>query len=83
MKNIVALKGKPVRPLTKEERAVYDVLLECKKDSGGGYSALGLTRRIKNNRKLAKADKKIAAAAESLWVGMYISKYENDTYGIE
>jgi hypothetical protein len=69
MKNRIALSGKPVRPLTKEERAVYDVLLERKKEGGGPMSAVGLSRWIKKNPDLMKADKAIAKAADSLWHG--------------
>ena len=80
MKTFVALEGRPLPPLSKEERAVYEVLVENK---GRAMSALGLTRWIKKNPDATKADKKIAAAAQKLWLGMLIVKYEDGTYGFE
>jgi hypothetical protein len=78
MKNIVALQGVPQRDWSKDERAVYDTL----KESGGTLSAVGLSRWIKKNSDIVKADAKIFAAAESLWNAGYIFKDVDDNYSI-
>lgn len=80
MKPFVALEGRPLPPLSKEERAVYEVLSENK---GRPMSVVGLTRWIKKNPDATKADKKIAAAAQKLSHGMLICEYKDGTYGVE
>jgi hypothetical protein len=78
MKNIVALEGIPQRPWSSVEKAVYETL----KESGGSLSAVGLSRWIKKNPDILKADKKIVAAAECLWAGGHICKDVDDNYSI-
>ena len=77
IKTVVALEGRPLPPLSQEERSVYAVLSENK---GRALSPLGLTRWIKKKPDAAKADKKIAAAAQKLWQGTLISQDEDGNY---
>lgn len=75
----LAMEGKPLPPLTADERAVYDLLHEQR---GWHASALGLTRWIRQEPDAVSADKRIVAAAERLWAGMLISKdVDNNYYG--
>jgi hypothetical protein len=73
----VALEGRPLPPLSPDERAICDLLREQK---GWHASPLGLTRWIRKNKGAMKADKAIAEAAERLWAGMLISKDVDGNY---
>ena len=73
----IALEGKPLPPLTADERAIYDLLREQR---GWHASAIGLTRWIRKRPDAARADRKIAAAAERLSAGMLIHKDVDDNY---
>ena len=68
---VVALEGRPLPPLTADERAICDLLTEQK---GWHASAVGLTRWIRQNKDARKADAAIVEAAERLWAGMLIGK---------
>lgn len=76
MKNIVALEGKSLPPWSEEEKAIHAILSQ----GHGPLSALGLTRWIKQTPDIAKADKKIAAAAKKLAAGMLIFEDEDGNY---
>ena len=76
MKNVVALEGRSLPPLSADERAVYDLLAQ----GNGPLSALGLTRWIRKTPDAKKADPKITAAAKKLWHGMLISA--DDDFGV-
>lgn len=73
----IALEGKPLRPMTEDERAICNLLAEQKEWHA---SALGLTRWIRQDKDAEKPDKKIVAAAERLWAGMLIGKDEDGNY---
>lgn len=77
MKNIVALEGKPVH-CSDMEKAVLEVL----KQASCPLSAVGLSRWVKKNPDLMKADKEVLAAVEKLWKGMLVTKYEDNTYSL-
>ena len=74
---VVAVGGKPLPPLTADERAICDLL---KEQVGWHASALGLTRWIRQNKDARKADPAIVEAAERLWVGMLIGKDVDGNY---
>ena len=76
----VALEGKPLPPLSDDERAILDLLSDQR---GWHASAVGLTRWIRQNKDALKADKAITEAAERLWVGMLISKDVDGNYCVE
>ena len=80
MKGVVALEGKPLPDWSDEERAVYAVLFE---EPGRVLSPLGLSRWIKKDPDLKRADKKIAAAAHKLWCGMLIFADDDGNYWYE
>ena len=71
MKNFIALEGKHLPEWSADEKAVYEVL---KQQAGRSLSVLGLSRWIRNNPDLMKADKKIAAAAKKLASAMVIAE---------
>lgn len=74
---VVALEGRPLPPLSADERAICDLLKEQK---GWHASAVGLTRWIRQDKDARKADRAIAEAAERLWVGGYIAKDIDGNY---
>lgn len=74
---VVALEGKPLPPLSADERAIYDLL---KEQAGWHASAVGLTRWIRGDRDARKADPAIVKAAERLWAGMLIAKDVDGNY---
>lgn len=74
---VVALEGKPLPPLTADERAIYELLSQ---ERNWHASAVGLTRWIRKDKDARKADKGIAAAAEKLWAGMLIGKDVDGNY---
>lgn len=76
----VALEGKPLTPLTDDERAVLNLLSDQR---GWHASAVGLTRWIRQDKDARKADKVITAAAERLWAGMLIAKDTDGNYYVE
>lgn len=80
MRPAVALEGKPLPPLTADERAICDLLSEQR---GWHASAVGLTRWIRQDRDATRADKGIEAAAERLWAGMLIGKDVDGNYFYE
>jgi hypothetical protein len=75
---VVVMEGRPLPPLTEDERSVLDVLEQER--GNGPLSALGLTRWIRKNPGASRPDKGIVAAAERLWAGMLISKDIEDNY---
>jgi hypothetical protein len=77
MKNIVALEGKQIRYSVMEK-----AILEALRQAGGPLSAVGLSRWVKKNPDLMKADKDVLAAVEKLWAGMLVTKYEDNTYSL-
>lgn len=78
VKTVVALEGRPIPPLSADERAIYELLKEQREWHA---SAVGLTRWIRKNKDAMKADKDIAAAAERLWAGgLPIGKDEDGNY---
>ena len=77
MKNIVALEGKQIR-YSAMEKAILEVLGQA----GGPLSAVGLSRWVKKNPDLMKADKDVLAAVEKLSAGMLVTKYEDNTYSL-
>lgn len=77
MKNIVAIEGKQIR-YTALESAILEVLGQATCP----LSALGLSRWVKKNPDLMKADKNVLAAVEKLWAGMLVTKYEDNTYSL-
>jgi hypothetical protein len=77
MKNFIALEGKHLPEWSADEKAVYEVL---KQQAGRSLSVLGLSRWIRNNPDLMKADKKIAAAAKNLASGMVIAEDVDGNY---
>ena len=77
VKPIVAMEGRPLRPLSADERAICDLLSEQREWHA---SAVGLTRWIRQDKDARKADKAIVAAAESLWAGMLIGKDVDGNY---
>ena len=76
----VALEGKPLPPLSDDERAILDLLTEQR---GWHASAVGLTRWIRQDKDARRADKAIAAAAERLWAGMLIAQDTDGNYYVE
>ena len=74
---VVALEGRPLPPLTADERAICDLLKDQK---GWHASAVGLTRWIRQNKDARKADAAIVEAAERLWAGMLIGKDVDGNY---
>lgn len=74
---VVALEGRPLPPLTADERAICNLLTEQK---GWHASAVGLTRWIRQNKDARKADAAIVEAAERLWAGMLIGKDVDGNY---
>jgi len=74
---VVALEGKPLPPLSADERDICDLL---KEQRGWHASAVGLTRWIRSDKDARKADEDIAAAAERLWAGCYIGKDIDGNY---
>ena len=76
----VAMAGKPLPPLSDDERAILDLLTEQR---GWHASAVGLTRWIRQDKDALKADKAITEAAERLWAGMLISKDVDGNYCVE
>ena len=79
MKNIVALEGRHLPEWSADEKAVYELL---KQRAGSPLSVLGLSRWIRNNPDLMKADKKIAAAAKKLWLMGMITEDVDGNYSI-
>ena len=77
---VVALEGKPLPPLSDDERSILDLLTEQR---GWHASAVGLTRWIRQDKDALKADKAITEAAERLWVGMRIAKDTDGNYYVE
>ena len=77
MKNLVALEGRHLPEWSADEKAVYEVL---KQQGGHSMSVLGLSRWIRKNPNLTKADKKIAAAAKKLASGMLIAEDVDGNY---
>ena len=80
MKNTVAMEGKPLPPMSEDEKAVYAVLSEQKRLGHGPLSSLGLSRWVRKKPELMQADEKIAAAAHRLWCGMMIAQDEDGNY---
>ena len=74
---VVALEGRPLPPLSADERAICDLLKEQK---GWHASAVGLTRWIRQDKDARKADRAISEAAERLWLGGYIAKDIDGNY---
>jgi hypothetical protein len=77
MRNVVALEGRHLPEWSADEKAVYDVL---KQQAPASLSVVGLSRWIRKNPDLMKADKKIAAAAKRLSGMMMIAEDEDGNY---
>lgn len=74
---VVALEGRPLPPLSADEKAICDLL---KEQRAWHASTVGLTRWIRKNKDAKKADKAIEAAAERLWICGYIAKDIDGNY---
>lgn len=77
MKNLVVIEGRRHPDWSDDEKAVCKVLKENYPHS---LSALGLSRWIRKNPDLKKADKKIVAAAKKLAAGMVIAEDVDGNY---
>lgn len=76
---MIVLEGKPQKPFTATQTRVHDVL----KVAGSPLSPLGLTRWVKQTTDADEASQEVVDAAESLWLGGYIQKYRDGSFGIE